>query len=107
MGGVEVRDWRGATWPMTTARASEALTRPDGPARPAALAGSSTAPAAGSDPALDAALYPGARIHQYELIKLLEKGGMGAVFLARDLRLGRRVAIKFLQANQPERTRRI
>ncbi len=55
----------------------------------------------------DAAPRPGTRIHQYELIKLLEAGGMGMVFLARDLRLGRRVAIKFLQANQPERTRRI
>ncbi len=39
---------------------------------------------------------PGDRIRQYELIRELGRGGMGAVFLARDLQLGRLVAIKFL-----------
>ncbi|MDX2090499.1 MAG: protein kinase [Kofleriaceae bacterium] len=48
----------------------------------------------------------GDRINQYEVIKLLGEGGMGSVFLARDVRLGRRVAIKFLQTNQPELTQR-
>jgi serine/threonine protein kinase len=52
--------------------------------------------------AQSAAPHPGVRINQYEMIKLLGEGGMGTVFLARDLRLGRRVAIKFLQTNQPE-----
>ena len=52
--------------------------------------------------ATSAAPHPGVRINQYEMIKLLGEGGMGTVFLARDLRLGRRVAIKFLQTNQPE-----
>ncbi len=41
-------------------------------------------------------LEPGARIHQYELIRELGRGGMGLVFAARDTKLGRRVAIKFL-----------
>ena len=50
--------------------------------------------------------HPGVRINQYEMIKLIGEGGMGTVFLARDLRLGRRVAIKFLQTNQPELTQR-
>ncbi|MBA2541101.1 MAG: serine/threonine protein kinase, partial [Deltaproteobacteria bacterium] len=47
-----------------------------------------------------AAPHPGVRINQYEMIKMIGEGGMGTVFLARDLRLGRRVAIKFLQSNQ-------
>jgi tRNA A-37 threonylcarbamoyl transferase component Bud32 len=41
-------------------------------------------------------LAEGARIHQYELIRELGRGGMGMVWSARDTKLGRRVAIKFL-----------
>jgi hypothetical protein len=50
--------------------------------------------------------HPGVRINQYEMIKMIGEGGMGTVYLARDLRLGRRVAIKFLQSNQHELTQR-
>ncbi|HEX4420109.1 MAG TPA: protein kinase [Kofleriaceae bacterium] len=56
--------------------------------------------------ATSAVPHPGVRINQYEMIKMIGEGGMGSVFLARDLRLGRRVAIKFLQSNQPELTQR-
>ncbi|HEX3475799.1 MAG TPA: protein kinase [Kofleriaceae bacterium] len=44
----------------------------------------------------------GARIGQYEIIRLLGRGGMGEVYLARDLRLGRLVAVKWLTGQHPD-----
>src|SRR5688572_28365195 len=51
-------------------------------------------------------LAPGTQLNQYELIRQIGSGGMGRVFLARDLKLGRRVAIKFLQTADEELSQR-
>ncbi|QRN98387.1 protein kinase [Archangium violaceum] len=51
-------------------------------------------------------LGPGTRIKHYELIRELGSGGMGTVYLARDTRLGRRVAIKFLHTQDTDLTKR-
>jgi eukaryotic-like serine/threonine-protein kinase len=40
---------------------------------------------------------------KYQLIRLLGEGGMGKVFEARHLQIGRRVAVKFLQAQYARR----
>lgn len=43
--------------------------------------------------------YSGKIINErYELLRLIDEGGMGAVYLGRDLKLGRKAAVKFLHS---------
>lgn len=47
-------------------------------------------------------LRAGVRVGTFEIERLLGRGGMGAVFVAHDLELDRKVALKFLQAQVSE-----
>jgi serine/threonine-protein kinase len=50
--------------------------------------------------------FPVADWDHYQAIRFLGQGGMGVVFLARDLRLHRNVAIKFVRGDDPQSVQR-
>ena len=47
-------------------------------------------------------LSPGVRLGPFEVLSLLGAGGVGEVYLARDTRLGRTIAIKMLPPDVAE-----
>src|SRR5471030_1765098 len=63
------------------------------------------AAAAGTVPATDTPMEASGAV-RFEVVKLLAEGGMGKVFLARDLSLGREVALKVAKGDNPARRAR-
>jgi serine/threonine protein kinase len=92
-------------------RTAGAATSPSGlalgtPSPAAATASGGSSPFRTESSGVYAQPAPGVKIAQYEMIRELGQGGMGTVYLARDTKLGRRVAVKFLQTPQPELSQR-
>jgi serine/threonine-protein kinase len=50
---------------------------------------------------------PGSRLEAYEIVTALASGGMGEVWLARDLKLDRRVALKLLRPDLTQDSARV
>lgn len=53
-------------------------------------------------PALASELGPGTEIDHFRIVRLIGRGGMGEVFLARDTQLGRKVALKLITSVGPQ-----
>jgi len=98
-----------ATLPAVKTRLDGSAPSSDAGPEPTVLAGADdTAPSQSNSGVTspELALTPGLRVRQYEVIRELGRGGMGRVVLARDTKLGRRVAMKFLTSSSRHLTER-
>jgi serine/threonine-protein kinase len=66
------------------------MNRPDAPEDPAPSA------AATSEPVTDSLV--GKRVHKYDIVRIIGRGGMGTVYEALNTTIGKRVAMKFIDA---------
>ena len=76
------------------------------PARGSSSSGSSPSPSHPGDALRKNLPAVGELVHHYELIREIDRGGMGVVFLARDLKLARLVALKLIRTEGEGRTDR-
>src|SRR3954454_12068640 len=70
------------------------MNRPDAPDDPAPSA------AATSEPASDSLV--GQRVHKYDIVRVIGRGGMGTVYEALNTAIGKRVAMKFVEAEMAQ-----
>src|SRR5580692_1458158 len=63
-----------------------------------ALLPSEPEPPASDEGASDPASMVGKRVHKYEIVRVIGRGGMGTVYEALNTTIGKRVAMKFVDA---------